>query len=224
MWNDKPIRRYQSFTVGLQKLGVEPLIVLDYRSTKHPTKDLQETVALQLKRFPTVKYWQLENEVDQPDSPSSHYMLPHEYRDWLREVVPVFDGSDKVLLSAGLVSGNPNYLAEVGYYPFHKLCIHPYGQYPQRKNPMWNGWGFGDVGDLLDSYMRLGLGLGLWVTEFGIPSGGFSDTPIEDVRLRQLYYEDMLVEMSDYGVEAALPYCYSCEQCQELALKGMVNI
>lgn len=217
VWNDKPVRQYQAFTKDMQALGVRPIIVIDYRTIKGYDSYTQ-AVERMLARYPTADYWQIGNEPDQPDSESSWYMDPLEYHKLLVSAANVLQPAGKILIGGGLVSGNPEYLRKVPSHPYDYLGIHPYGQYPVRKNPEWAGEGFGDVMDLIDSYRRV-VAKPVMVTEFGIPLKAFKSR--ED---RQLYYEDMLVEMSDGGVSAALPYCYSCEQCSDLAIRNEVHI
>ncbi len=75
------------------------------------------------------------------------------------------------VITGGLVSGQPDWLAQVknalkGKLPADALALHPYGQRP---TPNWPhiAWGHGYIGDLITAYRQV-TDLPLWLTEVGI--------------------------------------------------------
>lgn len=77
------------------------------------------------------------------------------------------------VITAGLASGNPNWLQGVinslgGTLPADAVAFHPYGQRPE---PAWPdaAWGFGYVGNLVNGYRNV-TSLPLWITEIGVRS------------------------------------------------------
>lgn len=209
------VRLYQKFIKDTQEFNGRPLVVIDSNSITKGVP-LEQAIERLLKRYPTVEYWQIGNEPDQKGSESSWYMTPQDYRHLLEVATSVL--KNKTLLSAGFVSGDVNYLRQLSYYPFDKLCIHPYGIFPWSYNQNWYGQGFGDIKEVIQRYQNV-VNKPVWITEFGMPLGAFNSAAG-----RQLYYEDMLNAMDVYGVEAALPYCWTDCQCNELSIKGEVTI
>lgn len=193
----------QEFEEQLRCRDIQPQIVCD-KDTMAGSTSYERRFKRLRAQFPKVDLWQIGNEQDQLNSGSSWYRKPHVYKALLKSAVNGL-GPNVSLLSGGLVSGQPSYLTEVGYYPFDKLCIHPYGRYPHSWGP---SYGFGSVSGLLDLYVDLDLHKPLWITEFGAPDQDFIGESV--ARGRQAYHHDMLIELSDYGVEAALMFCHTC--------------
>lgn len=118
-------------------------------------------------------YAQHANEADQPGSPSSWHLTPAMYSLMLRTLRP---RTSVPLIMAGLVSGDPNWLARLDPGTLKlvdALAVHPYGQRP---TPDWPtpSWGFGVMGELCGRYQGISVSLGgpdaLWVTEVGFSS------------------------------------------------------
>jgi len=78
--------------------------------------------------------------------------------------------SHAAVVSAGMASGDPNYIANArratgGKFYADGIGVHPYGQRP---TPDWPtpDWGFGVITDLMRNYFNVEK-LPLWVTEVG---------------------------------------------------------
>lgn len=217
VWQDQPQEMYQTFTRELAAQGTMPLIVMDMRTLATPTR-MSYTRRMQrlLRLYPECRHWQVENEVDQPGSESSHYMPPADYRRLLEAADRAFSGEDVTIIASGMVSGDPNYLVEVDAFDcYDVLAIHPYGMYPVRYDPHhWGGWGFGDVMNTIEHYKQVLTQAGdkpVWVTEFGAEDSTFLHLT-GSAPSKEAYVHDMLVELSDHDVEAALVYCWRDDQ------------
>lgn len=213
VWQDQPQEVYQAFTRELAQQGTHPLIVMDKRTLMTPTRlSYANRMKRLLKLYPECRHWQIENEVDQPNSDSSNYMSPSTYKRLLEAADKAFSGEGVTVIASGMVSGNPAYLTDVAYYPYDVLAIHPY-----RYNFTWRQgeWGFGDVMDTIENYkatlQRVGIVRPVWVTEFGAIDQTFPKLT-GPAPSKEAYVHDMLVELSDHGVEAALVYCWRDDQ------------
>jgi hypothetical protein len=122
------------------------------------------------------------------------------------QAIKAADAGLKVI-TAGLVSGQPDWLAEVaqslgGDLPADAVALHPYDNRP---SPAWPApdWGTGYVGDLFAAYREI-TRLPLWVTEIGL------DTP--DDELQAAYLRRFYGAVTD-GFGGVVPhvfwYCYS---------------
>ncbi len=69
------------------------------------------------------------------------------------------------IVAGGMVSGHPEWLAEVDLSWADAIAVHPYGKSPSKTWPH-PGWGTGYMGDLLDGYAAYGKPL--LVTELGL--------------------------------------------------------
>ncbi len=81
--------------------------------------------------------------------------------------------ADLLVVSGGLVSGQPDWLAAVkrllgGQLPVDAVGLHPY---TQRPSPAWPAteWGSGYIGDFIRAYQAV-TDLPLWLTEIGVDS------------------------------------------------------
>jgi hypothetical protein len=106
--------------------------------------------------MPTLQIW---NEPDLPPHPEYiRTMTEALYAEMLQKSYRAIKDATPHLrvAAAGLAAGNPNWLNSVvnaagGQLPADAIAVHPYGQRPE---PNWpaSTWGFGYVGDLLNSY------------------------------------------------------------------------
>ncbi|MDX1522446.1 MAG: glycosyl hydrolase, partial [Anaerolineae bacterium] len=111
------------------------------------------------------------------------------------------------VIAAGLVSGNPAYLASVveslaGRFPADAVAVHPYGQRPTVDWPSpW--WGAGNLSDLLTDYQQT-TSLPMWLTEAGVDTL----TEAEQAEYLQRLYETIKTQFSGQ-VEQVFWFCYS---------------
>jgi len=149
-----------------------------------------------------VDAWQIGNEPD--GTGDSSWSLPPSKFDALlwafRVQMPM-----AYLVAGGLSSGDPNYLLKVNTQRVNAIAVHPYGQrvygFPSPT------WGFGEVGDLINSYRRFGKPV--WVTEYGgqtvdYPGGVFA---VEDQRAQ--YHSEMALRLHELDVQVACVYCWA---------------
>jgi|GEM_PF-1634900 len=122
------------------------------------------------------------------------------------DAIKAVDPTLKVV-TAGLVSGNPQWLQQVvsslgGKLWADAVAIHPYGQRPE---PTWphSSWGFGYIGDSLDSYRRA-TSLPLWITEIGVDT---TDNQLQAEYLRRFYRT--IANQYAGVVERVYWFCYS---------------
>lgn len=141
-----------------------------------------------------VNYWQIGNEPDQPDSPSSWYMTQVDYSLLLRAGVRALD--DRQVIAAGLVSGNANWLDSVDLTGVSAIAVHPYGQMPDS----WSNWGFGYASQLISSYRRFGKPI--WVTEFGGEEGLFISE-----HQRAEYHSEMIRTLDSARCVGSMQFC-----------------
>jgi len=118
-----------------------------------------------------VDAWQIWNEPDLPPHPGyDPYVPPRHFGAMLRDSVSALRSfSSRPVVTAGLASGDANYLAQArdaaGGLTVDAVAVHPYGQ---RAPDNWPNpsWGFGNMSDLFNRY--LALGKPLWVSEIGV--------------------------------------------------------
>lgn len=189
---------YKPFIREAQALGLEIRPVLA-RESFRPGHYL-EGMKTYHRRYPSVNTWQVGNESDQKGSASSWYLTPSSLSRLLSSARSAF-GADAVLVAAGMVSGQPEYLDRVDLSEADALAIHPYGQRGWDDFPR-PGWGFGNVADLLDLYRRFNKPL--WVTEFGGEAALFRDE-----HERAQYLSNMVIALNEAGVVEADYFCYS---------------
>jgi hypothetical protein len=118
-----------------------------------------------------VDAWQIWNEPDLPPHPGyDPFMPPKHFGAMLKSsVATIRQFSGRPVVTGGLASGDPNYLAQArdasGGLTVDAVAVHPYGQ---RAPDNWPNpsWGFGDMSALFDRYLVFGKPL--WVTEIGV--------------------------------------------------------
>ena len=120
------------------------------------------------------------------------------------------------VITAGLVSGQPSWLAKVlqtldGPLPFDAVALHPYAKRP---TPAWPGqnWGTGYVGDLLRAYRQV-VDQPFWITEIGVDS---LDDEGQAAYLRR-FYDTISTQFVD-DVEQVFWFCYSDGMAQPFGL------
>jgi hypothetical protein len=161
----------------LRAAGIRTLVVLDQDALgTDPNRwaDLAADFAERL--HPDV--WQVGNEPDGGGASSSQ-LAAEAYGLLVRRAVPVFKQTqpDAMVISAGLTSGNADWLLGCGAEALALLdavAVHLYGQRPTAAWPVSEYAPFGVATDLLDRY-RSRYGRPLWVSEFGTNDGRAPD-------------------------------------------------
>jgi|GEM_PF-1227647 len=204
--------------------GIGALLVLAYETVPGAPTDSTDVEAWQpyIERFarragqlaqivgpwmPTLQIW---NEPDLPPHPEYiRTMTEALYADMLRQSYQaVKDANPRLqVAAAGLGSGNPAWLRTVvnaagGQLPADFIAIHPYGQRPE---PTWptSTWGFGYVGDLLNSYADVSA-LPVIISEVGEQQ---LSQPEQAEYLRRLYTH--LGANFTNSVKSVFWFCYS---------------
>lgn len=172
----------------VKALQCEPLIVID--STTFNSYSIEDLLAA----YPFVKFWQIGNEPDHV-SPSSWTLSQADYSDLIDVCKSVL--ASKVLIGAGLVSGDSEWLKGVPSAKFlDAIAVHPYGQKPDS----WTEeWGFGYASDLINTYKQYDKPI--WVTEFGWDS--------DNQQERAGYHAEMLRSLAKVGVAVALQFAFT---------------
>ncbi|GAB4544716.1 MAG: hypothetical protein Kow0063_38530 [Anaerolineae bacterium] len=116
-------------------------------------------------------------------------------------------GADLEIITAGLVSGQPGWLAEVTRslgtdLPADAVALHLYGWRP---SPAWpaSDWGPGYVGDLLAAYQHI-TSLPVWLTEIGLDT---LDEEFQATYLRRFY--NTLTGQFGGSVPRVFWFCYA---------------
>ena len=176
---------YDGVIASYRNAGLKVMLLLDY--TTEPGKPASNAGdgewSAYLGRFvPTVQAiaqhygdgvdaWQIWNEPDlhRPGTGYDPGVPAHHFGAMLRDAVAAIrPHSSRPIVTAGLASGDPGYLAQardaVGGLTVDAVAVHPYGQ---RAPDNWPNtqWGFGNMSDLFDRYLLFGLPL--WITEIG---------------------------------------------------------
>ena len=176
---------YDGVIASYRNAGLKVMLLLDY--TTEPGKPASNAGdgewSAYLGRFvPTVQAiaqhygdgvdaWQIWNEPDlhRPGTGYDPGVPAHHFSAMLRDAVAAIrPHSSRPIVTAGLASGDPGYLAQardaVGGLTVDAVAVHPYGQ---RAPDNWPNtqWGFGNMSDLFDRYLLFGLPL--WITEIG---------------------------------------------------------
>jgi hypothetical protein len=117
--------------------------------------------------------WQVWNEPDLLACDPNVYdpcVPAHKYGEMLCQTEAAIRAhSTRPIVTAGLASGNPVFLADAITAAGGQLCadavaVHPYGQRAPDDWPDSN-WGFGDMSDLLNAYSQFGVPI--WISEIG---------------------------------------------------------
>ena len=113
---------------------------------------------------------------------------------------------DLSVVTAGLVSGQPAWLAELGdlvgdSFPADAVALHPYTKRPEADWPD-SDWGTGEVGDLIEAYQQV-VNLPFWITEIGV------DTLNNDDQAEYLRrFHRTVQENQSNQVEKLFWFCY----------------
>ncbi len=183
------IRFYRHWCEELVKVGIRSLVILTGETYPHqpnssaPDDDWDNYIAHFAERAaeiakvlavwrPSLQIW------NAPDLPAPHPGYDPTLREPIfgRMLSQTYQAIKKVdsgltVVMAGLVSGQPAWLANVvqslaGRLPADVVALHPYAKRP---DPDWPqaGWGTGYVGDLITAYRQV-VDLPFWITEIGI--------------------------------------------------------
>lgn len=214
--------------------GIRVLAVMARES--FPDGDLDEATLTDVARAYAKQYepdaWQLANEPDAgwnpaagdeensaavrgPGHPSSWCMDPPDFAGMVKTCAAAIRSvrPTATIITAGLTSGSPEYLARCGKLPVDGVAVHPYGQRPEPSREAWENLpgNFGFVGNLLGSYGIFGLPL--WVTEVGVSTTEASRS------LQARYCEAMMSLLRDRpDVSAGFWFCYSDGMVPEFGL------
>jgi hypothetical protein len=217
-----------------RQAGIRVLAVLalqSFQSDNPDATEMTEIARAYANQF-EADCWQLGNEPDAGWSPtasdeenSAAVRGPHHPSSWcldppqfarlvktcaaaIREVRPT-----ATIITAGLTSGSPEYLARCGQVPVDGVAVHPYGQRPEPDRDAWKNLpgNFGFVGNLLGAYGMFGRPL--WVTEVGVSTTEASRA------LQARYCEAMMSLLRDRAdVSAGFWFCYSDGMVPEFGL------
>jgi subtilase family serine protease len=218
--------------------GLSPLLILTYQTfpdaPSHPVSDqvwdtyianfarrAGQLAQLLISFRPTFQIW---NEPDLPPHPEYIRTMPEAvYGRMLRRSYDAIKAAapQSRVITAGLGSGNPTWLANVirsqnGLLPAEAIAIHPYGQRPE---PSWPGptWGFGYVGDLIRNYQRV-TRLPLIISEIGVEHV----TPQQQADYLRRFYQTITTQFSA-GVERVYWFCYSDGMVSPYGLRDLNN-
>jgi hypothetical protein len=156
---------------------------------------------------PTFQVW---NAPDLTASQSGYdpSLSPSTYGQLLQQTYQAIKALDADLkvITAGLVSGEPDWLAEVIQsletdLPADAVAVHPYGKRPSLDWPA-SDWGTGHIGDLFASYRHI-PNLPLWVTEIGLDT---LDYEFQATYLRRFY--NTVTDQFGDSVQHAFWFCY----------------
>lgn len=181
--------QYRRFVDLCTTANIDVLPVLDNRSftaKQLVDKNFRAGISYWKGKFPSLHRWQVGNEPDQPNSPSSWFLDKPTFQKLLNDAVAALPGDQVV--AGGLVHVDFSYLdvAAAGV----RRAVHPYAK---------DG---SNVGPLLDLCVRNGA-MPL-CTEFGSPEA--------DELMRGPWFSEMLIALSQTGVGQAYVYCYSKRQ------------
>lgn len=190
---------YNKWAQELQANQLEPVYVLDLRALSGINSSRGYYAAMRKLRskYPTVKYWQIGNEEDQPNSASSWYMPPGRFESLLLNARLAF--GDSYLIAGALVSGDIGYVEQVKSWPVNAIAFHPYGIRPTNwQDP---NYGFGAIENTYAMYSGALPDLDIWITELG--------NDMEPEHTRAAYHSEMLTSLLALGAKTALVFCYS---------------
>jgi len=225
---------FGAYVVALREAGRRVLLVFDADAmTQDPAQWPARAAHWASAAFMhAVDGWQIGNEADGVPHTASWAMSAGMYATLLSAFEPHVTAIRLArpgfkVISAGLSSGNPGYLADDALAGFldmlDGIAVHPYGQQPSppafpqvfppepANRPGWCP--FGTVDNLMNSYARVLLpGQRLWISEFGTNT---KSQPPTEYHLRMFR---CLAARPD--VEAAMIYCWSDVMNQGF---GLVN-
>jgi hypothetical protein len=162
----------------------------------------------QWKAFSRQIVWEIWNEPDlgfndpafDPKAPHASVPLtPAEFANLLRLTIQAVRAVDPaaVLISGGLMTGQPDYLAKtLSVLPndvrLDGIAIHPYGQDPAGRNDRFGP--FGDLKTLMRAYRNNAGGIPLYITEWGVLN--HPEFPVKDVAA---YAQRFLVASEEFA-------------------------
>jgi hypothetical protein len=192
---------YDARIAALRSAGLKVLLIVDYASVPGKPSgtgtDAQWSAYLAsfgsgLRTLAShygngVDAWQIWNEPDLPPQPGYDvYMPARHFGIMLRDSVSTLrQFSTRPIVTAGLASGDPGYLAQArdaaAGLTVDAVAVHPYGQ---RAPDNWPNasWGFGNMSALFDRYLVFGKPL--WVSEIGVNT---TDQAFEATYLKNVY-------------------------------------
>jgi len=111
------------------------------------------------------------------------------------------------VITAGLVSGQPEWLAKViqllgSDLPTDAVAIHPYTKRPESSWPDPE-WGTGYVGDLITSYQQV-VNLPLWISEIGLATADYE----EQAAYLRRFYQTIVTQFAN-SIEQVFWFCYA---------------
>lgn len=126
-----------------------------------------------------VSAYQIWNENDIRDAPTSHYVAPSDYALLLNASVRAITQNDPgaMIISGGLasdISAAVQYMRDVrtaleGMLPIDGIGIHPYGHVPPDPDASpFEGWATGSLDNALHQFTDNFPGIPLWITEIGV--------------------------------------------------------
>lgn len=202
--------------------GLKVLLLVDYASVPgkpastasatdwdaYLTTYVQGLTALASRYGDGVDAWQLWNEPDLPAQAGYDPGMPAETFGKLLVAATkaVRATSSRPVITAGLASGDPDYLARarkaVGALPVDGVAVHPYGQ---RAPDNWPDatWGFGNLSQLLTRY--LAFGKPLWLSEIGVVQTSPESFPAD--YLENVYR--LIARSFDARVPVVFWFCWS---------------
>jgi hypothetical protein len=198
----RPDDGMDAYLTALRNAGLKTLVVLDQDALGTDPNGWEDRAVDYSERLHP-DAWQIGNEPD-GTGPSSSQLTPAEYGQLVQVTVPVFRAAQPsaTIISAGLVSGQPDWLLGAGPAALALLdgiAVHPYGQRPTAAWPVAGYAPFGVAGELLDRYQSR-YGRPLWVSEFGTSNPA---APADYIAAMH----DALTARSD--VAAAFVFCYT---------------
>jgi hypothetical protein len=219
------VRFYRWHVQTLAEAGIDSLVILNHETCPQPpsasaplevwTAYIERIAGRAGEIGKALVEWRPGFQVwNPPDGTSSQpgydpSLLPSTYGQLLQQTYQAIKAIDAGLnvVTGGLVSGQPDWLAEVIrslgiHLPADAVAIHAYNQRP---SPAWPApdWGAGYLGDLIAAYQGI-TNLPLWVTEIGLDS---LDDEFQATYLRRFY--NSVTEQFSEGVQHVFWFCYA---------------
>ncbi len=235
------LRFYRRHIEALAEAGIDSLVVLNHETCPHPPpasapvevwRGYVDQVAGRAAEIaqalaawrPTFQVWSAPD-LALPQRSYDSSLPPSTYGQLLQQTYQAIKAVDAGLtvITAGLVSGRPDWLAEVIQrqagvslslgadlrqrlvgvsLPADGVALHPYAKRP---SPAWpaSDWGTGTLGDLIAAYQQI-TNLPLWVTEIGLDT---LDDEFQAAYLRHFY--NAVTDQFSGSVQHAFWFCYA---------------
>jgi hypothetical protein len=220
------VRFYRRQLEDMAEAGIHALVILTSESfpNKPPTWASDEVWADYIAGFakraaeiakalaqwqPVFQIWNAPDHISATTPTYEPTLREAVYGRMLGETYQAIKAVDPALgvITAGLVSGQPEWLAAViesldGNLPADALALHPYTKRPDADWPDPD-WGTGEVGELINAYRQV-VDLPFWITEIGV------DMPDDEDQADYLrrFYRTIKAEFSDQ-VEQLFWFCYA---------------